>query len=77
MYTFSTVACPSVDSIDYGTIMYSSDPNIADHFAAGTTVSYECIDNYRLSGMESRQCKNDMEWDGVAPTCEREYSSEI
>ena len=66
-----------MDSIDYGTITYSSNPNAADHFAAGTTVSYECNDNYKLSGMDSRQCEADMEWSGLAPVCEREYPLDI
>ena len=68
-----TVACPGLEDIDFGTITYSSDPNDNGRYLVGTTASYECDINYRLSGMESRVCENDMEWSGVAPICEREF----
>ena len=72
-----SVACPSLEDIlenlQFGSLSYSTSPNFYGSYSSGTIVSFECDMNYRLIGLESRTCEDDMEWSGVLPVCECEY----
>ena len=37
----------------------------------GAMATYTCNPSYRLVGMDSRQCQENGQWSGEAPTCER------
>ena len=40
-------------------------------FEPGSIATYTCNSGYSLSGQPKRECQNDGEWDGDAPTCIR------
>ena len=40
-------------------------------FEPGNIATYTCNSGYSLSGQPTRECQNNGDWDGDAPTCVR------
>ena len=59
--------CPSLTDPKNGTVNEGG-------FVPGSIATYTCDSGYSLDGSETRECQDDGNWDGVAPTCIRKQN---
>ena len=62
--------CPSLTSLDNGTITYSDPIQSGDVYSFVTIANHTCNSGFQLTGGdELRVCLSDGTWSGDAPTC--------
>ena len=64
LFLYSEIKCPSPQIIQHGLYKIEGDPIF------GNSVSFSCVDGYKLVGSNRRNCDADGQWDGVQPVCE-------
>lgn len=63
--TCEYVDCGKVTQLLYGSVTYTNGTTYL-----GSTVTYNCVKNYRLVGVASRRCLENGQWSDESPRCE-------
>lgn len=69
---FSVVDCGKVPTMLYGSANY-----INGSTYLGSRLSYSCVRNYRLVGVQSRVCQENGQWSDGSPRCEGEFEPKV
>ncbi|XP_034232055.1 sushi, von Willebrand factor type A, EGF and pentraxin domain-containing protein 1 [Thrips palmi] len=63
-------ACEYVDCGKVPTMLYGSAHYANSTTYLGSVITYSCVRNYRLVGVQSRQCQESGQWSDGSPRCE-------
>ena len=69
-FTNAVIECEDLPNPENGQVTLSGT-------TPGSTATYICNNGFMLQGVSSRNCMDDGEWSGEAPTCVRKYLCKV